>query len=247
MTNPTTALNELSARGITTLEQFVSNKSRMHGPQRIDSEKAVQDLFARSAARAGYAAKSKIGPPAPSVPIVLDGKRVDYSEIARLNGQPLDYVATIVKGGAPALVAFSDRSIMRNHHLRQFNSPLRAINADVETALRAGGLQPAGLARSIELGVRIFEDINYGGDSWTFAPEEYVPDLTEFDEGLGLFGGDWNDKISSIQMGRCSCQLWEDINEGGATITLTRDTPNLHDFGWGDRASGIWAIFNGAG
>ena len=245
MIDTNTALQQLSARGITTLEQLVQSKSRMRKPVRIESEKALEQILARSAARSDSPAKSKIGPPSPSVPIVLDGKRVEYNEIARLNGKPLDYVATTLKGGQQALVVFSDRSIMKNHHLRQFNgSSLRAIDSEVENALMAGGLQPSPLAARISLGLRICEDINYGGDSYTFAPEDYVPDLTEFDEGLGVFGGDWNDKISSVQMARCYMQAWSDINEGGHTITLYQDTPDLHALGWGDRISGIWAAFS---
>jgi hypothetical protein len=105
MTNPKAALQELSARGITTLEQLAESKARMRKPQRINSEKALQDILTRSAPP-DPSFKSKIGPPASSVAIVLDGKRVDYDAIARLNGQPLDYVATTLKGGEQALVIF---------------------------------------------------------------------------------------------------------------------------------------------
>jgi hypothetical protein len=244
MTDTSTTLHELSARGITTLEQLVQSKSRMRKPARIDSAKTLEEILARSAARSDSSAKSKIGPPAPSVPIVLDGERVEYKEIARLNGRPLDYVGATLKSGEPALVVFSDRSIMRNHHLRQFNTALREIGGEVENALMSGGLQPAALVARINLGLRICEDVDYRGASWTFAPEEYVPDLRDFDEGLGLFGGDWNDRISSVQMGRCYMQAWADINEGGETLTLFQDHPNLHVIGWGDRISTIWAPFS---
>ena len=98
MTDPKTALQQLSARGITTLEQLVESKARMRKPQRIDSEKALQDILARSVPP-DPSFKSKIGPPASSVALVLDGKRVDYNAIARLNGQPLDYVATTLIPG----------------------------------------------------------------------------------------------------------------------------------------------------
>ena len=98
MTDPKVALQQLSARGITTLEQFVESAARMRKPQRIDSEKALQDVLARLAPP-DPSFKSKIGPPASSVAIVLDGKRVEYNAIARLDGQPLDYVATKIKGG----------------------------------------------------------------------------------------------------------------------------------------------------
>ncbi|MDO8399426.1 MAG: hypothetical protein Q7T45_16565 [Bradyrhizobium sp.] len=158
MTDPKAALQELTARGITTLEQLAERKARMRKPQRIDSEKALQDILARSAPP-DPTFKSTIGPPASSVALVLDGKRVEYNAIARLNGQPLDYVSTTLKGGEQALVIFSDRFIMKNHRLRQFQGALRAINLDVEKALLAGGLQPSStIARGIELGGRICVD-----------------------------------------------------------------------------------------
>ena len=240
MTDPKTALQELSARGITTLEQLVDSTARMRKPQRIDSEKALQDVLARLAPP-DPSFKSKIGPPASSVAIVLDGKRVDYNAIARLNGQPLDYVATTLKGGEQALVIFSDRSIMKNHRLRQFSGPFPAISQEVENALLAGGLQPASaIVQGIDLGGRFFEDHFYQGGYGTLAPNDYVPDLTKLSDGLF---GNWNDKISSIQMGRCSCQAWEDINQGGSSLSLYQDTQELDSIGWNDRISTIWFPF----
>jgi hypothetical protein len=242
MTDHRTDLQQLSVQGITTLEQLAESKARMRKPQRIDSEKALQEVLARTAPP-DASFKSKIGPPAASVALVLDGKRVDYRAIGRLNGQPLDYVATTLKGGEQALVAFSDRSIMKAHRLRQFKGAFQALNQDVEKALLAGGLQPSPAIARIDLRGRICVDHFYEGDSTSFAPNDYVPDLTEFDAGLGLFGGDWNDKISSIQMGRCWFQGWEDINEGGASLTLYEDTRELDSIGWNDRLSGIWFPF----
>lgn len=244
MADPKTALQQLSARGITTLEQLAESKARMRKPRRIDSQKAFDEMLARSAAPADSSIKSNIGPPSASVPIILDGKRVEYNEIARLSGRPLDYVATTVKGGGQALVIFSDRTIIRNHILRQLKGPLQTINKEIENALMAGGLQPASsLVPRVDLGLQIFVDINYGGSSWTFAPEEFADDLTEFDEGLGWFEGDWNDKISSVQMGRCYCYAWEDTFWNGASITLSEDTPDLRAIGWNDRISSIYAPY----
>ncbi|WP_119269359.1 hypothetical protein [Taklimakanibacter deserti] len=240
-----TALKELSQRGITTLEQFVESKARMRKPRVIGTQKALEEKFARAAANSGASARSEIKAPAASVPIVLDGKRVDYNEIARLNGRPLDYVATPLKGGGQALVVFSDRSIMRNHHLRQFRSAQQAIGSEVETALTAGGLTPTLIEPRLDLGMRIFEHVNYGGDSAGFAPDEYVDDMMQFDDGLGLFGGDWNDIMSSVLVARCHCVAWEHIHDGGASITFYSDTPNLHELGWGDRISAVWARFTG--
>jgi hypothetical protein len=244
MTDPKTALQQLSARGIITLDQLAESKARMRKPQRIDSEKALQDILARSAPP-DPSFKSKIGPPASSVAIVLDGKRVDYNAIARLNGQPLDYVATKLKGGEQALVVFSDRSIMKNHRLRLFKGAFQAINQEVEKAVMAAGLQPSILAQGIDLGGQIFVDHFYEGDSTTLPPDGYVDDLTQFDAGLGLFGGDWNDKISSIRMGRCWCEVWEDTKQRGSHLVFYEDQPELDSIGWNDRISTIWFPFRG--
>ena len=212
----------------------------MQKPQRINSEKALQDVLARLAP-SNPSFKSKIGPPASSVAIVLDGKRVDYNAIASLNGQPLDYVATTMKGSGQALVIFSDRSIVKKHRLQQFRGSFQAISQEVEKALLAGGLQPASaIAQGIDLGGRFFEDHFYEGGYGTLAPNDYVPDLTKLSDGLF---GNWNDKISSIQMGRCWCQAWEDINEGGSSISFYEDKPELDSIGWNDRISSIWFPF----
>lgn len=243
LTNPKGALQKLSARGITTLEQLAESKAHMRKPRRIDLEKALEEIFARSAVPAGSSVRSKIAPPSSTVPIVLNGKRVEYKEIARLDGQPLDYVATASKGGEPVLVVFSNRSALGLHRLQQFKEPLQAINKEVGNALMAGGLQPSPLVPRLNLGLRISLDINWAGSSYTFAPEEYADDLTRFDAGLGWFEGDWNDKISSVQMGRCYCIAWADINQQGARLVLYEDTPNLHIFGWGDAISAIYAPF----
>lgn len=243
MTDSKTVLQELYARGITTLEQFVESEAQKRKPQRIDSKKALEAVLARSASDSSV--KSKIGPPSSSVTIVLDGRRVDYNAIAQLNGQPLDYVATTLKGGEQALVVFSDRSIVRNHLLSQFKGSIPALDNEVNKALIAGGLQPSPLIPRIEVGLVIWEDVGYGGSDWTLGPEEYYPDLTEITGGLGLFGGDWNDKISSVQMARCYCVAWENIESQGlgAKLILYQDTPDLHILGWGDRISAIYAPF----
>lgn len=230
-------------------------KAQMRKPQRIGSEKAVEELLSRPVQPRDPSVKSKIGPPSPSVPIVLDGKRVEYREVARLNGQPLDYVAGKLKGGESALVVYSDQSVMRNYLLRQFDQSLQPISQMVDNALLAGGLQPATTFTGIdmqpppmtfigsdELGLRFFEDVDFGGDSCALAPEGYIDDLSEFDEHTS---GDWNDKISSIGIiARCYCVFWADRYEGGERFIIYRDERNLHNLGWGDRISTIWAPFS---
>jgi hypothetical protein len=249
MTDPKTALQNLAARGITTLEQLAASKARMRGPQRIDSEKALEEILARSAAPPDPSYKSKIGPPASSVAIVLDGKRVEYDAIARLKGQPLDYVATRLKGGEQALAIFSDRSIMRNLSLRHFKGSLRTIDQEVENALMAGGLQPSStFAPRGDFEARIFADHYYEGDSAGIWPTTGQHDLREFDDGLGWFEGNWDDKISSIGIrGSCQLRCWADPDWQGDFLLITHDMPELDSIGWNDRISSLWCDYRFSG
>ena len=91
---------------------------------------------------------------------------------------------------------------------------------------------------------RLSEDINYGGDSAGIWPETGQHDLTEFDNGLGPFDGDWNDKISSVGIrGRCWFRGWEDADWGCDSLILYEDTPDLGRLGWNDRISSLWCYF----
>ncbi|MBV7509793.1 hypothetical protein KW850_32510 [Bacillus sp. sid0103] len=84
-----------------------------------------------------------------------------------------------------------------------------------------------------------YEDINFEGDKLTLKPNHGHHDLT--DVSMGLFQGDWNDKISSVNFGQSIkvCALYEDVNWKGQTLHLLTWDKNLHTSGWGDRASGI--------
>lgn len=238
------AFQELSERGIT-LEEFVEHKARMRRPTRIESEQTLQELLAHSDVE-DPSLESKIAPPDPSVTLVLDGKRVEYDAIAALDGRPLDYVYTTSVDGRPILVAFSDRSIMKANRLRQFKGAMAGINADVAKSLAATGLRTSTpVPRGINLGGRIFEEHFFRGGAMSFAPDEGAFDLSEYDDGLGVFGGDWNDKISSIQMGRCRCEAWEHRNHQGASITFWSDVEELDTIGWNDRISCVQFMFNG--
>ena len=239
------ALEDLSERGITTLEQFVASKEQMERPQRINAEAALQELSAQPAPP-DPSYKSTIRPPDPSVVIVLDGKRVEYDAVARLDDQPLDYVATTLADRKPALVIFSDQSIMRNRHVRRLQSSvaLRAVRDEVDNALMTGGLHadsPAALVSNI--GVRIFTGHFHAGDSTVLAPEWYIPNLKGFDAGLGLFGGNWNDRITSVDLlGNTKAIAWEHIDRGGSSLTLF-DTFELDSIGWNARISSIETFF----
>lgn len=240
-----TILQDLNTRGITTLEQFVDSKVRMQTPQRIDTEGAVE---ARSAQpeTPDPSYKSTIGVPDPSVAIVLDGKRVDYDAVANLDNQPLGYIATTLEGGKQALVIFSDPSIVNTRRLGQFSNPSDPIRASVEKSLTSVGLRPAVAQADDQIGVRIFTDHFFQGDSTVLAPEWYIPDLREFDAGLDVFGGNWGDRISSLDvLGHCRWQGWEMRDRRGAWIIGgDRDQLDSMDvLGWNDNISSIETWF----
>jgi hypothetical protein len=231
-------LQDLNARGITTLEQFVESKVRMQKPQRIDTEEAVEEGLAQpTPPDPSY--KSTIGVPDPSVAIVLDGKRVDYDAVAKLDNQPLGYIATTLEGGKQALVISSDPSIVNTRRLGQFRNPLDAIRGSVEKSLTSVGLRPAVAQADGQIGVRIYTDHFYEGDSTVLAPEWYISDLREFDAGLGAFGGNWGDKISSIEvLGHCRWQGWEMRDRGGSWI-IGDSWREFDSVGWNDDISSI--------
>jgi hypothetical protein len=80
----------------------------------------------------------------------------------------------------------------------------------------------------------------YSGASLELSPNRGYYDLTEV--GSGLFGwfGDWNDKISSVQLlGTQIAVLHEHVRWAGATFTCTYSMDDLGFVGWNDRASSV--------
>jgi hypothetical protein len=66
-------------------------------------------------------------------------------------------------------------------------------------------------------------------------------DLTRVSRG-GLFGGNWNDKISSLGSTNTSCIYCEHINLEGSKLFLEPNKPvsQLSTLGWNDRISSAW-------
>jgi hypothetical protein len=82
-------------------------------------------------------------------------------------------------------------------------------------------------------------------------------DLRQVKRG-GVFGGDWNDQISSLGGTNSTCQYFEHINSGGSSLIIPNDVPitvpstgyspsfkasrpigNLVELGWNDRISSV--------
>lgn len=194
--------------------------------------------------------RSTIGVPDPSVALVLDGKRVAYDEIAQLSDRPLCYIATTLEGGKPALVISSDQALA-GRPLVQSASQLGAIKSRVENTLAGAGLTPGAAERTpsvarltSNIGVRIFEDMNFSGDSTVIAPETYIRDLRDFHEGREVFDSGWGDLISSLDiLGHCSFQAWEMRDRGGQSFFTTESERDLGVYGWNDDFSSLQTFF----
>ncbi|WP_217225104.1 peptidase inhibitor family I36 protein [Desertibacillus haloalkaliphilus] len=82
-----------------------------------------------------------------------------------------------------------------------------------------------------------YEHINFQGSRLELNPNRGYWDLTKV--RMGIFGN-WNDEISSVALrGTRVAVLHEHINMTGQSLTLFTDNTNLHNDGWGDRASSV--------
>jgi hypothetical protein len=99
--------------------------------------------------------------------------------------------------------------------------------------------------------VILCEHTNYGGQQLKFTGNTQVPDLRQTQ--LVTSGGsvNWNDNISSVQVGKNKkIVLYDDINYGGASITLygscctaSGQYPGMPS-GWNDRVSSFKIMAN---
>ena len=93
--------------------------------------------------------------------------------------------------------------------------------------------------------VILFENADYDGEAIRFSYDNDVDDLTKWNL-LGERKGKWNDKISSVKIGKDTrVTLFEHVGYGGASITFEGDgeddyyIPDLHSIGWGDIISSL--------
>jgi hypothetical protein len=74
----------------------------------------------------------------------------------------------------------------------------------------------------------------------------YAGAVTCADADSSWVGGTWNDRFSSVKVrAGYKVQLFNDINYGGGSVTLTGDTPNLGTVGFNDLASSFKITTNG--
>jgi hypothetical protein len=95
--------------------------------------------------------------------------------------------------------------------------------------------------------VCFYENDNYGGNYICLASNGEYPDLGAF--LVGNTNKNWNDKISSVIIGKNACAImYENTNGGGYCLTLRgngigeRRIPKLSAYGFNDKASHIKSL-----
>jgi hypothetical protein len=101
--------------------------------------------------------------------------------------------------------------------------------------------------------VILYENTNYGGKQLKFTGYESVYDLRQYPLVTSEGSVNWNDRISSVQVGKKKkIVMYEHINYGGASITLYGETvcrnatgqyPSMPS-GWNDRVSSFRIMDN---
>jgi hypothetical protein len=92
--------------------------------------------------------------------------------------------------------------------------------------------------------VVFFENINYGG-RWFASPyDRDYNDLRSIYVGSNQSSGNWNDRISSLKIGKDACvTMWKDINYKGDKSALQGNQTSINAIstlvpsGWNDKVS----------
>ncbi len=163
------------------------------------------------------------------VPVLIDGVLYDPKDIHRFDGQILHFVAPV---GERPLQAYTGD---------QWPTALRTF-IQYQTVARALGWKSEGLAPPpIIYHSEFFSDSDFNGDYLWLDWQHEWPDLTQVYRGDFWNRQSWNDCISSVvvSQGVGFLVLCEDINLGGASLSVHVQIPDLTPYGWNDRTSSI--------
>jgi len=97
-----------------------------------------------------------------------------------------------------------------------------------------------------ENAVVFFEDINFGGRWFAVYLDRDYNDLRSVYLGSNQSSGNWNDRISSLKIGKGACvTLWKDINYKGdksalqGNLSSVNAISSLVSSGWNDKISSL--------
>jgi hypothetical protein len=235
----------LEENGIRDLQQFIKRE--------LARAKAADKVPSRASMLGPAAAKpSRRGPPQRpvKVPVLIDGVLHDPKDVHRFDGQILHFVGPTPT--RPTLRAFTGDqwpAILRTYvQTRNASSMLQWANI-VEggpgSPTGPGGVEPPASGGVVieppPPPAAFFSDSNFEGDwLWLNRGMEWR-DLTQVDRGDFWNRQSWNDCISSVSpvpnLGLVV--LCEDINLGGASLSVPFAARDLGLFGWNDRTSSI--------
>lgn len=190
----------------------------------------------------------------PDIPVTIDGTLYDPKDIMRFDGQELHFVPAPDR---EYMIAISDRTVISKWWEMTYLSSVMAKSA-FDALSDIGGdsaIARSDIARSDATAGEISYYDDVGGGSWIShrGNRGYV-NLKNV--SMGIFSGNWNDKISSALGGggMRMAILHEHVGWTGSTFTmyayktLSPEGPvqrpiiyerNLHTYGWGDRASSV--------
>jgi hypothetical protein len=195
----------------------------------------------------------------PKLPFLLNGTLYDPQDVQRFNGMDLHFCVSHRRNH---IVAIDDRELMIQWWQLKYLDEL--TNPKLEE-YRYGGHQsgpgPDPQAGPPDMVVGkpspqpqnfwlLHEDAHFSNDFLSLETGHYYGNLTSVGKGFfGVFGlDDWNDVISSMkQLSTAnSCIVFEHkqfgVEDGGDSLTVVVNEPNLEDLGWNDRITSVIAL-----
>jgi hypothetical protein len=272
--------------GIVDLESLAERILKAAKEQRDSQSKELHPIVLEEVSRrTSPEVAANIHHATPEVPVVLDGVEYDPQDIQRLDGQALHFVLVNERTDRKYLHAFRDEAkptIAMYLYMRRIASIVDPANWPPPSAwpppqnpyIPGGGCGFMGAEPCHRSGdrpqppppppftsgqIQMFEHVGYQGNWFWLSMGFMWTDLRQVKRG-GVFGGDWNDQISSLGGTNSTCQYFEHINSGGSSLIIPNDVPitvpstgyspsftvkasrpigNLVELGWNDRISSV--------
>ncbi len=252
--SPETLLAAFQAEGIRSLEDLTCDLSRALREGSGQAERLAYEELFREPTPPEVLKSIEHG--VPEMPIIVDGERLDPSEITRFNGRELGFIPQEDQDGE-ALLLLTDKSTWAPFvrtllisravtngmsALEQYqyggytfvapkNGPVVVVG---QPTTAAGPPVPDPAPPWLTL----WSDINLSGSALTLYSGESRRDLTTV--GWTVFSGSWNDRISSVGRTSSLCLAFEHIHFMGSFLFIGprfTNTLNLHLEQFGDRIS----------
>lgn len=251
---PQTLLAAFQAEGIRSLDDLADSLSRaLRDAAERSARLAYEHLFREPASPELL---RTITHGVPTRPIIVNGERRDPQEITRFNGTELLYIP---QEDEQALLILTDkttwgpflRTLLISRAVLTGESALERYqfggytfvtpqNEPVVIVGQAPQTPGAPVPPDAPKALTLWSDINLSGSALTLYSAESYRDLTRVD--WSIFGGSWNDRISSIGRTSSLSTIHEHVGFQGSALLVGPNDVNrlsLHDDGWGDRVSSV--------